>query len=370
MAEYLLSPYEIELPAHALKQAQDFADATFSLREIPGYQQKVLQRQTQLFSSHAINHDPGNKSIVMSYDFHIDIDGVLKLIEINTNASFLALGTEMYEFRQKKLPVADFSVKEIQRDILNEMSLHQKKNPKHKFDAKKLKVAIVDDHPLQQRLYAEFLVYQEWFRSWGWSTEIKDCAEPFKADFIYNRATDFYLEEPGSQQLKTYFQEDSAVLSPNPYEYMMLADKERMIEWSEPEFLENCGLSPEKIKALRKNLPKAKELTVERADELWTRRKHYFFKPLRAFGAKQSYRGASISRKAYDEIVGKGFIAQEFVPSPERIFETPEGQQNFKFDLRFYAYQNRIQSVVARIYQGQVTNLRTPYGGFAPVTFR
>ena len=232
VAEYLISPYEIELSSHTLKQAQDFVEATFALREIPAYQQKVLQRQAQLFPHHAIHHDPGNKAMAMSYDFHIDIDGILKLIEINTNASFLALGTEMYEFRQKKLPVAEFSAKEIQRDILSEMSLHQKKNPKHKFDVKKLKVAIVDEHPLQQRLYAEFLLYQEWFKSWGWRAEIKDRAEPFQADFIYNRSTDFYLEEPSSQQLKTFFEKNSAVLSPNPYEYMMLADKERMIEWS------------------------------------------------------------------------------------------------------------------------------------------
>jgi len=369
VAEHLLSSYEIELPAHILKQAQDFADATFSLRALPNYQQKVLKRQAELFPNYSAIHDPGNNGIAMSYDFHINIDGVLKLIEVNTNAAFLALGTEMYEFRQKTLPIADFSREEIKLNIQTEMSLHQKKNPKHKVDLKKLKVAIVDDHPPQQRLFAEFLVYQEWFQAWGWKTEIKDREEPFKADFIYNRSTDFYLEEPQSQQLKKYFQENTAALSPNPYEYAMLADKERMIEWSAPGFLEECGLEKEKIKALQKNLPKAHELTIERAEEIWTKRKHYFFKPLRAFGAKQSYRGASISRKAFDEIAGKGFIAQEFVPAPERIFETPEGQQNFKFDLRFYAYQNRIQNVVARVYQGQVTNLRTPHGGFTPVTF-
>ena len=38
-----------------------------------------------------------------------------------------------------------------------------------------------------------------------------------------------------------------------------------------------------------------------------------------------------------------------------------------KTDLRLYAYRNRVLGVTARLYHGQVTNLRTPGGGFARV---
>jgi hypothetical protein len=38
-----------------------------------------------------------------------------------------------------------------------------------------------------------------------------------------------------------------------------------------------------------------------------------------------------------------------------------------KTDLRLYAYRNRVLGVTARLYRGQVTNLRTPGGGFARV---
>ena len=90
---------------------------------------------------------------------------------------------------------------------------------------------------------------------------------------------------------------------------------------------------------------------------------------MQAFGAKQSYRGSSITRKNFDPMIDRGFIAQEFIPAPEKTFETPEGPKKFKYDLRFYAYQDRVQSAVARLYQGQVTNLQTKDGGFACIRF-
>jgi len=56
---------------------------------------------------------------------------------------------------------------------------------------------------------------------------------------------------------------------------------------------------------------------------------------------------------------------------PARV-NAVEGNQYFntwKYDLRFFAYADRVQHVVARVYQGQVTNFATPLGGFARVQF-
>ena len=36
-------------------------------------------------------------------------------------------------------------------------------------------------------------------------------------------------------------------------------------------------------------------------------------------------------------------------------------------DIRAFVYQGAVQMFVARLYQGQTTNFRTPGGGFAPV---
>ena len=38
-----------------------------------------------------------------------------------------------------------------------------------------------------------------------------------------------------------------------------------------------------------------------------------------------------------------------------------------KFDLRAYAYDGAVRWVAARTYQGEMTDFRTPGGGFAPV---
>ena len=56
---------------------------------------------------------------------------------------------------------------------------------------------------------------------------------------------------------------------------------------------------------------------------------------------------------------------QRLAPPP--TVEVP-GYGEMKYDLRLFAYRGRILGVTARLYRGQVTNLRTEGGGFARVT--
>jgi hypothetical protein len=355
----LLSPFHIELPASVLKEAQDFVRACFHLREDQSYQTAL---RPEMFSRGL--KDPGNKAICMSYDFHVDPQGHLKLIEINTNAAFLALGFEMYRMRGLTLPVADFMMEDLKASIETEMQLQGK-------SANQMRAAIIDEEPEKQRLFAEFLVYQSYFQKWGWPTQIVDYRNLPLSDFVYNRLTDFYFEQPGSQRLREQYLNRSICFSPNPFEYFLLADKQRMIDWSNEDFWNRLSDRAKSYKtAIQKNLPLSKDIHAQTADEIWAERKRFFFKPKRAFGAKQSYRGGSVTRKAFEEAIHSEFIAQEFVPAPELNFQTPDGKQSFKYDLRFYAYQDQVQMVVARLYQGQVTNLKTPYGGFTPVVFK
>lgn len=351
VAPQLLSPFQIELSKDVLAQAQKFAEDCFALRENPAYQSALNQEMQERGLK-----DPGNKSICMSYDFHLDPQGQLKLIEVNTNAAFLALGYEMYKMRGVPLPVADFTMEELKSCIENEIRLQGKQVPGG------LKTAIIDEEPEKQRLFVEFLVYQSYFQQWGWQCEIVDYRQAPVVDFIYNRFTDFYLSQPESRNLREMYLSRSTCLSPNPFEYFLLADKQRMIDW--------WGGLKEMTAPLQAHLPQTKDVCPALAEEIWAERKKFFFKPKRAFGSKQTFKGASISRRAFDEIVPQDMIAQEYVQAPEQKFMTPDGEQSFKYDLRFYAYQGRIQMVVARLYQGQVTNLRTPYGGFAPVLFK
>jgi hypothetical protein len=360
VSENLLSPFTIRLPESVLNQAQQTVEVLFRLRENKTYQESYKKELEQLNLK-----DPGNKSICMSYDFHVTKENSLKLIEVNTNSSFLALGYEMYKARQLPLPVKDFSFEEVRKNIETEMKLHGKpmKGP--------LSVAIIDEEPEKQRLFVEFLVYQELFKQWGWDSRILDYRQLKTAttDFIYNRFTDFFLANPESAELKKAFLNKQSCFSPNPYEYFLLADKQRMIDWSQPINLEKWKVGPEDQAVIQSAVPVSLSLEHHNKDDIWTKRKGFFIKPKRAFGSKQSYRGGSISRNIFDELVGQEFIVQEFIPASEQVFPTPEGDQSFKFDLRCHAYQGRLQLVVARLYQGQVTNLRTPLGGFACIEF-
>ncbi|NOQ14805.1 MAG: hypothetical protein GQ583_10080, partial [Methyloprofundus sp.] len=45
---------------------------------------------------------------------------------------------------------------------------------------------------------------------------------------------------------------------------------------------------------------------------------------------------------------------------------TPDGEK-FKTDFRLFVYRNKVLNVCARLYQGQVTNLRTHKGGFSKI---
>ncbi|MNJ91368.1 hypothetical protein D3C87_90190 [compost metagenome] len=362
VSENLLSPFTVELSASIGTQAQEIIQSIFYMRELPEY----CEHYASLIKAKGLS-DPGNKSIMMSYDFHIDENQQLKLIEVNTNASFLVLGHEMYKMRQAPLPVADFTLNEVRKDIETELRLQGKSLPT------KIKLAIVDDKPQEQRLFIEFLAYNELFKSWGWDSRILDYNDLFKnfdPDFIYNRYTDFFLTDASSALLREKFLRREVCVSPQPFEYLMLADKQRLIDWREPGFLDRLPLTERQKEVITHATPLSYDMCAEKADEIWSNRKKFFFKPKNAFGSKLSYRGSSISRKAFEEILPQDMIAQEFIPAPEQTFETPEGPQKFKYDLRCYAYQGRMQLIVARLYQGQVTNLRTPYGGFAPVSFK
>ena len=354
VSENLLSPTVLKLPVEMLHQAQAFVSAAFSLRQKPAYLQNF---EGELAARNL--KDPGNNSIAMSYDFHVDPSGNLKLIEINTNASFLALSELLYEAHGLVRPVADFSWNELRDNLLQELNLSGHQTPPQK-------TLIVDEVPSEQRLYIEFLLYREIFKSWGWNAEILDTRTPsLDANLIYNRDTDFYFEKLEHQELKKNWLDQKICLSPQPVEYLYLADKERQLQWGRPGFLESTGLAQSEIQTLRRHLPFALDLTSHNSDELWEKRKSLFLKPKRSFGAKQSFRGASISKKAYVSLIDQDILVQEYIPAPEIQI----GSQTMKYDLRFYAYQGRVQTAVARLYQGQVTNLRTPGGGFTAIQF-
>jgi hypothetical protein len=298
---------------------------------------------------------PANEAVCTSYDFHVTVDNEIKLIEINTNAAFLAMGTELYDFHN-----LDCNFRTA--DIVN-MFKHESQLAGHDQLSS---VTIIDEKPTEQRLYIEFLLFQKIFNSNGIDCDIKDASEVIVSaaanNLIYNRYTDFTLSSESSVKIKELFNANQINLSPNPYEYFLLADKQRMLDWQNQTDAE-----------IPKSLLKVYDLGVADREFIWSIRKNLFFKPKSSYGGKQAYKGASISHKTFDEFYGPNMIAQEYVQPPELDIKVlRDGTlviEKMKCDIRCYAYQGKLQIVMARLYQGQTTNLRTTGGGFTVVNF-
>jgi hypothetical protein len=103
------------------------------------------------------------------------------------------------------------------------------------------------------------------------------------------------------------------------------------------------------------------------AESLWKLRRRLFFKPFAGHGGKAVYRGDKITRRVWDEIVRGGYVAQDFAAPSERRIKIDGRTEHCKMDVRLYTYAGETLLTAARLYQGQVTNFRTPGGGFAPV---
>jgi hypothetical protein len=346
----LICNEEVIVSKENIKKIKNFIQATFELKQSENYQNYLIEKYQYPFEKKS------HHSLFMSYDFHIDQNQEPKLIEINTNAAFWLLGYELYQLNFKKDSALFCDLEELKRNFQEEYSLSQKKE-----EIKSIQ--IVDEKTSQQRMLIEFLCFNDLFKSWGWKSDISDVDQLKSSNFIYNRHTDFYFTNSVSHDLKKVYEDGSACVSPHPFEYFLLADKERIVDWSESSFL-NKFLNFESSEVIRKVIPISQKITLENSEEIWKQRKYKFFKPMRSFGSKQSYKGASVSKKIFEECVQQGFIAQDYIQPEEVEVKTEQGLEKMKYDLRCYVYKNKLQMIIARVYQGQVTNLRTPFGGF------
>ena len=339
----LISPFVLELPKLVLEQARAIVAAFFRLRTQALYTSDIAPRFK----------DPHNFSALMSYDFHWTGDR-LKLIEINTNASQALISTELYATQQVPSPLpVEFKSLIIQTFATE----YQLASGRSGFPET---VLITDNNPLEQKMYVEFLMYQELFTRAGAKCEIVDVPKVQPADLIYNRCTDFYLEQEGNRALRKIVDDGQSCVTPHPHEYELLADKERILRLSQPGGLDKYQLGPTDATMLQNTLISALDVRPEDSELLWQRRKSLFFKPKRSFGGKASYRGGSISRAAFETVLQGQYLAQEYVPAP--TWKAPNDQE-YKYDLRFYVYRDQVQWCNARLYQGQLTNAQTPGGG-------
>jgi len=325
---------------------------------------------------------PGNCGVFMGYDFHVTPAGP-RLIEINTNAGgALVNGLHTAALCDPErlaclcadlLPVETIEERLVAQFVAEYEAVHG-------AGARPRLVAIADEKPGQQFLRTEFELMRALFERRGIAARICDTSdlagradgrlalEGEAVDLVYLRDTDFTLAAQRTAALRAAYLARAVVVTPSPREYHLLADKRRLALLSSPAALTALGATPEEAALLAEVVPETRLVAELDAEALWRERRSWVFKPATAFGSRAVYRGDKISRKRFDEVRQvPGYLVQRHVEPGEIQVETSEGPCVMKFDVRAYAYRDEILLLGARVYQGQVTNLRSPGGGFSAI---
>ena len=358
-----------KLPAHLsrkeLWQMLRLVRLLFHLSTRRNYQQLVFPQLPE-----TARFDPGHAALMMGYDFHLTADGP-RLIEVNTNAGggYIAWLSEAQAHEDYPILLSE----RIQRRLLK--SFEREWREFSTSDQPLKQVVILDENPPDQPLYPEMVACRDWLRERGIFCEIvapeelRSAADGVfldgtKIDLVYNRHCDFFLEEAVMAGIREAYLARAVCLSPNPFAYGLLADKRRMILWSDPQTLIDLGLDQADRNLLLGMVPRSRLLADCDPVAIWEERKELVFKPVNRFGSRGVLLGKGITRKRFAELETETTLVQNLVlPSVEEDLDSGA----YKVDMRLFVYRDRLLGIGARLYQGQVTNLRTEGGGFAPI---
>jgi len=312
--------------------------------------------------------------VFYGYDFHLNEQGT-HLIEVNTNAGGGFLNALLVDSQRESnlygVPVAKDNLEQAFVEMFRDEWRQEH------GDAPLKCIAIVDEHPESQYLLPEFQLAKATLERAGIAAHIADPAElearadglycsGARVELIYNRLTDFDLQQ--YPHLRSAWEKQQVVLTPNPEHYRRYADKRKLVLFSDAEQLRTQGISQASIHALIQGIPQTRLVCAEDAEQWWAERKQWFFKPVSGYGGKGAYRGEKLTKRVFEEIVQSAYVAQRLaVPGERKVCADTNPPQSLKYDVRCYVYDGRIQLVAARLYQGQTTNFRTPGGGFALV---
>jgi hypothetical protein len=349
--------------------------AVESVVALPAYQAAALAGAPEI-----ARIVPGTRGVFFGYDFHIG-DAGPQLIEINTNAGGAMLNAELGRAQRACCDEVRGLVTGPVDAALLEERLHAMFLEEWRLvrgDSRLRTVAIVDDTPEEQYLYPEFLLFQRLFEAQGGRGFIADPAQlewrddalwysGERIDLVYNRLTDFYLQEPRHAALREAYRSGVAVVTPHPRAHALFANKRNLALLTDLALLQSWDVPAQTIETLRAGIPVTRLVQPGDAERWWAERRGWFFKPASGFGSRGSYRGDKLTRKVFGEILQGDYVAQALVAPGERMSGTRDAPRPLKMDLRNYVYEGEVQLIAARLYQGQTTNFRTPGGGFAPV---
>lgn len=376
---FVFAAQPVFVPALQLQRMARVVQAVESVVSLPAYREQVLDTAPAI-ARLGVGGPPG---VFFGYDFHLHHDH-LALIEINTNAGGAMLNAVLARAQRACCAAMDgmlptlASVAAFENRIV-EMFRNEWRRSGRSQPLRTL--AIVDESPEQQYLYPEFLLFQQLFARHGLHTVIASPAalewrdgslwhQDLVIDLVYNRLTDFYLEQADSAPLREAYLQHAVVMTPHPQAHALYANKRQFALFSDARRLQALGVPEATQQVLLEHVPRTEVVTQADAanvQRLWDARRGLFFKPVAGFGSRAAYRGDKLTRRVWGEILAGDYVAQAIVAPGERIVDGPDPAKSMKFDLRAYAYDGIVQWVAARLYQGQTTNFRTPGGGFSPV---
>lgn len=362
-----ISDLIVHLPRRDLRTMIRTVRALYRLSRQPAYRQTVHAEVPE-----SARFDPGHDAVMMGYDFHLTDQGP-RLIEVNTNAGG-ALLSYLARHESEKAARAAMSDKLRQAFLgpfaeeMQAFSDGRQARPEH--------IAIVDENPREQFLYQEMEAFAGLFRDWGARAQVVDPGElrggvdgvqheGQRVDLIYNRHCDFYLEEDAMAGIRDAYLAGQVCLTPNPFVYGLLGDKRRMVIWSDAAMLAELGAAPDDVALLEQVVPTSRLLRTEDRETLWKDKSGWVFKPVDRFGSRGVLVGDKMTHKRFDALDADTTLVQELVPPS--LTSAGEDEKPMKTDLRLFVYRDRVLGVGARLYHGQVTNMRTEGGGFARV---
>ena len=357
-----VSPYQVTLSRHDLCRMIKLVRTLQQLSGQQNYRKKIIPDLPE-----AGRFDPGHHSVMMGYDFHLGDTGP-QLIEINTNNGGAWLACQACRPGAKSFPAV--TGKKILGTFLEEFAAW-KRVP----EVRPRNIVIMDEQPEKQFLYQEMQVFADLFRQAKINVSIIDPGELSfnndgvfyhgnSVDLIYNRHCDFYLQTPDMADIRIAWMANKMCLTPNPHTYGLLADKQRMILWSDPEQREALGFNEKQSQLVGAMVPRISRMDSFDSEALWRTRKQWVFKPVSSYACKGVYVGKKLTKNKFNELDPQTTVVQGFVPPSKTC--VVEGE-SFKTDYRLFTYRDQVLGVTARLYRGQVTNLQTEGGGFAAV---
>lgn len=367
---HLFSHVPVFLSATTVDEMRAIAAAVETTAQLAAYKAAVLSWAPEIARA-----DHGPIGALMGYDFHLGEDGP-RLIEINTNAGGAFLNA--FLARAQRACCAEMDIPPTLLSFEDAaFRMFQNEWIRQRGTGAPERIAIVDDNPPEQYLYPEFVLARRVFAARGVDAVIADASQlryddgrlsvdGKTIDLVYNRVTDFSFDQPEHKALQEAYRDGAVVVTPNPHNHALLADKRNLSLLSKPATLEAWGVEP-RLRALLDAVPRTVLVNPDNADALWKSRRDLFFKPTGGHGGKAVYRGDKLTKGAWAEIAEGGYVAQTLVRPSERMIKIDETPQRRKMDVRLYTYDGQVLLVAARLYQGQTTNFRTLGGGFAPV---